>query len=63
MKYAQQIFIGLIASFVCSLSSLASAENPIVKLETSEGDITVLLFADRSPKTVENFLSHVVASM
>lgn len=59
MKYAQQIFIGLIATFVCSLSSLASAENPIVKLETSEGDITVLLFADRSPKTVENFLSHV----
>ena len=30
-----------------------------MKLETSEGDITVLLFADRSPKTVENFLGHV----
>ena len=59
MKYAQQILIGLIATFVCSLSSFASAENPIVKLETSEGDITVLLFADRSPKTVENFLGHV----
>ena len=41
------------------LSSAALAENPIVKLETSEGDITVVLFADKSPKTVENFLAHV----
>ena len=41
------------------LSSSALAENPIVKLETSEGNITVVLFADKSPKTVENFLAHV----
>ena len=41
------------------LSSSALAENPIVKLETSEGDITVVLFADKSPKTVESFLAHV----
>ena len=41
------------------LSSSALAENPIVKLKTSEGDITVVLFADKSPKTVENFLAHV----
>ena len=41
------------------LSSSALAENPIVKLETSDGDITVVLFADKSPKTVENFLAHV----
>ena len=41
------------------LSSSALAENPIVKLETSEGDITVVLFANKSPKTVENFLAHV----
>ena len=32
---------------------------PYRKLETSEGDITVVLFADKSPKTVENFLAHV----
>ena len=41
------------------LSSSALAENPIVKLETSEGEITVVLFADKPPKTVENFLAHV----
>jgi len=41
------------------LSSSAIAENPIVKLETSEGAITVVLFADKAPQTVENFLAHV----
>lgn len=49
-------FLSLILIVV---SSSALAENPIVKLETSEGDITVVLFADKSPKTVENFLAHV----
>ena len=49
-------FLSLILVVV---SSSALAENPIVKLETSEGDITVVLFADKSPKTVENFLAHV----
>jgi len=51
-----------ILSFVTVLllaSSGALAENPIVKLETNLGDITVLLYADKSPKTVENFLTHV----
>lgn len=51
-----------ILSFVTVLllaSSVAQAENPIVKLETKLGDITVLLYADKSPKTVENFLVHV----
>lgn len=51
-----------ILSFVTVLllaSSGAQAENPIVKLETNLGDITVLLYADKSPKTVENFLAHV----
>ena len=49
----------LLSLTIIVLSSSALAENPIVKLETSEGDITVVLFADKSPKTVENFLAHV----
>ena len=49
----------LIGFALIALSSSALAENPIVKLETSEGDITVVLYADKSPKTVENFLAHV----
>ena len=35
--------------------------NPIVLMETTDGDITIELFADKSPVTVENFLSYVEA--
>ncbi len=33
--------------------------NPTVLIETTSGDILVELFADKAPKTVENFLSYV----
>ena len=33
--------------------------NPLVLLETSSGDILIELFADKAPKTVENFLRYV----
>jgi peptidyl-prolyl cis-trans isomerase A (cyclophilin A)/peptidyl-prolyl cis-trans isomerase B (cyclophilin B) len=36
----------------------APANNPKVLLHTSMGDITVELYADKSPKTVENFLQY-----
>jgi cyclophilin family peptidyl-prolyl cis-trans isomerase len=42
------------------LSSLAqAAENPKVLIETSKGNITVELDAEKAPKTVENFLTYV----
>jgi cyclophilin family peptidyl-prolyl cis-trans isomerase len=34
-------------------------ENPIVVLETSEGDIMVELFPEKAPVSVENFLKYV----
>lgn len=34
------------------------AQNTLVKLSTSEGDIYLKLFNDRAPKSVENFLSY-----
>jgi len=37
------------------------AANPVVIIETSMGNITVELFQDKSPKTVENFLAYVQA--
>ena len=37
----------------------ASSANPMVKIETSAGDIVLRLYADKSPKTVENFLGYV----
>ena len=46
------------------LPVIASAEeavpaNPRVVIKTSEGDITVQLYADKSPVTVANFLAYV----
>lgn len=37
----------------------APANNPKVLLHTSMGDITVELYPDKAPKTVENFLQYV----
>ncbi len=42
---------GLVAS--------ASEENPVVILKTSLGEIKVELYADKAPKSVENFLAYV----
>jgi peptidyl-prolyl cis-trans isomerase A (cyclophilin A) len=37
----------------------AASANPKVLLHTSEGDITVELFANKAPKSVDNFLQYV----
>jgi peptidyl-prolyl cis-trans isomerase A (cyclophilin A) len=37
----------------------ALAANPLVELKTSKGDIVVELYADRAPKSAENFLRYV----
>jgi len=37
----------------------ASAANPVVVMKTSMGTIKIELFADKAPKTVENFLKYV----
>ena len=34
-------------------------KNPVVKLVTSAGDITIKLYPEKAPVTVENFLSYV----
>ncbi len=39
-------------------SSQLLAENTLVKMQTSEGDIYLELYNDKAPKTVENFLSY-----
>lgn len=48
------------------LAPLAAADdsqmpNPLVTLKTSEGNITLRLFRDKSPATVDNFLGYVDA--
>jgi cyclophilin family peptidyl-prolyl cis-trans isomerase len=54
------------AAFVLPLalalgSAAFAADNPRVKLATSEGDIVLELYADKAPKTVENFVQYVQA--
>ena len=44
-----------------SLGSAAQAANPQVEIKTSAGTITAELYADKAPKTVENFLTYVKA--
>jgi len=59
VRHLKQTLLSLISAAFLIAGSAVQAENPIVKLETNVGDVTVLLYADKSPKTVENFLTHV----
>ena len=43
---------------VARAESADSAENPRVLMKTTDGDITIELFADKAPITVENFLRY-----
>lgn len=52
------LWLALIAMISIGVSAASSA-NPMVKIETSAGDIVLRLYADKSPKTVENFLGYV----
>ncbi|QDL56737.1 peptidylprolyl isomerase [Rhodoferax aquaticus] len=51
----------LAVSLLCALVSTSSQAQtyPKVRLQTSAGDIVVELYADKAPKTVENFLQYV----
>lgn len=41
------------------MSASAMAANPEVEIKTNMGSVTVELYQDKAPKTVENFLSYV----
>ena len=51
--------MALAAVLVSLAAGLEGADNPMVVIETSMGNITVELYPDRAPKSVENFLSYV----
>jgi peptidyl-prolyl cis-trans isomerase B (cyclophilin B) len=52
---------GLILCLILGAGLWAQAERsrPLVKLETSMGEITLELYPDKAPKTVANFLQYV----
>jgi hypothetical protein len=47
-------FLFLLATF-----TNAAANNPKVLMKTTKGDITIELYPDKAPLSVENFLSYV----
>ena len=51
----------LFASLLCACLSAAATEAPLVRLETSAGDIDISLDAAKAPQSVANFL-HLVDS-
>jgi len=51
------IALGSLLSF--SINASAATSNPQVLIETNKGPILVELYADKAPKTVENFLTYV----
>jgi len=59
-----RLLSGMLAIILSAAMSAAyagsddSAENPRVLMKTTDGDITIELFADKSPITVENFLRY-----
>lgn len=49
----------LLLSALPATTALAATENPVVRLETSLGNIDIELYPDRAPETVANFLDLV----
>ncbi len=49
----------LFLALSAALSAPALAQDPHVLVKTTHGDVTVRLFADKAPITVENFLAYV----
>ena len=60
-----RLLSGMLAIILSAAMSAAcagsddSAENPQILMKTTDGDITIELYADKSPITVENFLRYV----
>ena len=65
MKLIKTLFIFLTLSFFAQAASLHDSlakkgiNNPIVILETTQGEITLELFPKIAPLAVENFITHV----
>ena len=61
MTLRRGLLIGACVAMVASGAALAAPKepNPVVVVQTSLGDITIELFKDRAPKSVENFLGYV----
>jgi len=55
----KQWLAALAALGISLFANVALAANPMVEMKTNQGTITIELYADKAPKTVENFLQYV----
>ena len=53
------MFRSLVACALFITTLAAGAANPMVELQTNRGTITIELYADKAPVSVENFLQYV----
>ncbi|MBN1626212.1 MAG: peptidyl-prolyl cis-trans isomerase [Deltaproteobacteria bacterium] len=65
MKFIKNVMTCIIILSIAFFASICfgagKSSNPMVVIETSKGNITVELYKDKAPKTVENFLEYVNA--
>ena len=60
MPLRKLVLTGIVAAMTLGSAGPADAQdNPVVVLETSLGSMTIELFRDRAPITVDNFLGYV----
>jgi len=59
-RFAALIFV-LAGVALIPGSALCQGKNPVVVIDTSQGAITVELFQDKAPKSVENFMAYMKA--
>ena len=59
MNFRQFVCMAVGGFGVAVMATAQEAENPMVVLKTSMGDITLELYPDKAPATVENFLKYV----
>ena len=57
--FATVLMLATMAVFATTNCSVAEEGNPVVVLETTKGNITIELYADNAPISVENFLWYV----
>lgn len=58
----KRFFVPNLTSFVCLFLALActkATQNPTIVIETEFGNISIVLYADKAPITVANFLRYV----
>jgi cyclophilin family peptidyl-prolyl cis-trans isomerase len=55
------VILGMMLSISLCFTAEAKAANPVVVIQTTMGDITVELYKDKAPKSVENFLTYAKA--